>query len=122
MERIQPIVRLLLECPEWSNTSIARQVGCDRRRVRRYRDLLAATDLAPEVVAECDAATLHQFFNARRSPPRRHDPPDFTQLRRRHPETSGRELWRTYIAEQEKAGAGPMSYAQFMRWLRESAS
>lgn len=120
MDRIQPIVALLVERPQWSSARIARKIECDPRRVRRYRRLLAETDVEPAAFLDCDVATLDLFFNGRRGAPPRRRVPSFAELEREHPGSSGRSLWRAYAAEAAKKGELPMSYSQFLRrWKAE---
>lgn len=118
MQRLVPMVQLLIQRPHWPNALIARKVGCDRRRVRRYRRIIAASDLVPDYLYGCDAITLNALFNLRQPPPRKHVMPDFQGLEQRHPGATGLALWRAYLAEQAVSGLPAMSYSQFQRSRR----
>jgi hypothetical protein len=129
VERLVPMIDLLVERPHWPNALIARRVGCDRRRVRRYRRIIlsaaaADNDFEPRTLQGCDAATLNRFFNFRektgRSP--QYAPPDFQALELRHPGKDGLSLWNVYAAEKALAREPAMSYSQFMRTWRKLSS
>lgn len=118
MECIRPIATLIVERPKWSNTVIANRFGCDRRRVRRYRQLLKGAD--PSAVVACDPDVLRDVLNARPGARQRYTPPDFAQLERDHPGATGRKAWRAYAAHERERGALPMGYSQFMRLRRDA--
>lgn len=113
METLELLIRLLLESPRKTNAAIARLVGCDRRRVRRYRRLLAKSKLTADDLDGCDAQTLNALFNSR-TPARKYAVPDFDALEATHPGRSGRFQWKQYC---DAAGscAPTLSYSQFMR-------
>lgn len=113
METLELLIRLLLESPRKTNAAIARLVGCDRRRVRRYRRLLAASKLTANDLAGCDGQTLYSLFNSR-TPSKKYAVPDFDDLEASHPGRSGRFQWKKYCAEADVA-LPTLSYSQFMR-------
>lgn len=127
MDRLKPILSLLVGSPHLSNARIARLVGCDRRRVRRYRRLLAEQPLVwnepltPELLARHTPSTLNRHFNPR--PPQRskYRRLDFVRLERKVPNpVTGRALWRAYVAEHH--ADRPMCYATFMRQRAEAST
>lgn len=113
METLELLIRLLLESPRRTNAAIARLVGCDRRRVRRYRRLLAKSKLTADDLDGCDAQTLYALFNSR-TPSKKYAVPDFDALEEGHPGKSGRFHWKRYCAE-AAACLPTLSYSQFMR-------
>lgn len=116
MDFSEPIVALLLERPHWPNAAIARRVGCEQRRVRRYRRRVAECGVAPDDIAELDAISVRALLNAR---PMK-GVPDFAALLMAHPGASGRTLWRAYV-QTHPSDAVPLSYSQFMRLRAEWA-
>lgn len=115
METLELLIRLLLESPRKTNAAIARLVGCDRRRVRRYRRLLAKSKLSADDLAGCDGQTLYALFNSR-TPAKKYAVPDFDALEATHPGRSGRFHWNKYCAEADDSLPLPtLSYSQFMR-------
>jgi len=115
VDPIVAIVRLLLDQPDWSNTAIAARVGCEQRRVRRYRRMLAASPANPATLKDYDAPELRAYLHRRPLMAL----PDFAALRRAHPGVSQRALWRAYAAQQKEAGERAMSRSNFMRYFEE---
>lgn len=120
MDALVKMTQLLLNHPELPNTVIARHVGCDRRRVRRYRRLIDSDRAAAvEHLEGCNGEKLNAIFN----PPaitRRYAPPDFDRLEKQLPDASGRVRWRAYVSEQALSQVPAMSYSQFMRCREET--
>lgn len=118
MHRLPRLIDLILANPTSSDRRVADMVGCDPRRVRRYRRLVAhALDIkwaTPEDLRGCPRGALNRFFNPRRRR-RRHATPDYRALIAANPDANGRALWQTYVAQQRAAGLGAMSYVSFMR-------
>lgn len=113
METLELLIRLLLESPRKTNAAIARLVGCDRRRVRRYRRLLAKSKLTADDLDGCDAQTLYALFNSR-TPSKKYAVPDFEALEEAHASRSGRFQWKQYCGAAAPS-APTLSYSQFMR-------
>lgn len=113
METLELLIHLLLESPRRTNAAIARAVGCDRRRVRRYRRLLAKSKLTAGDLAGCDGQTLYSLFNSR-TPSKKYAVPDFDDLEASHPGRSGRFQWKSYCTHAD-AALPALSYSQFMR-------
>jgi hypothetical protein len=116
MDYSAQIVALLLERPHWSNSAIARRVGCEQRRVRRYRRRLAECGERPDDIRELDPTATRALLNARQ----KKYTPDFARLREMLPHATGRALWRAYVASHSGSDPAPMSYSHFMRHLSES--
>ncbi len=112
LDNFELLIHLLLHNPRETNAAIARTVGCGRRRVRRYRRLLAASNLTAEDLAGCDAQTLNALFNMR-TPVTTYAVPDFVALESALPDRSGRAHWRAYCAASGESST--LSYPQFMR-------
>lgn len=114
MGALKNLIDALLTQPELSNQQIADRVGCDRRRVRRYRKLVRTFDLTAADVAGCDSDTLWRAFNHR--PVRyTHAEPSFDALKDKLPTASAQAWWKIYAAQQAQAGRAALSYAQFVR-------
>lgn len=121
MKRLVPLIRLLIDHPQWSNAAISQECRCDRRRVRRYRNLLALAGVKAAELEGCDASTLNAFFNPRdKAPRRRQAPPDYERLKRQHPGASGQTLWRAYVVEKQQSKLPHLSYAQFIRRQKDT--
>jgi hypothetical protein len=111
------IVALLIERPHWSNSALARLVGCEQRRVRRYRRRLAECRAPLAEVESMDAISVRTLLNERPSKPL----PNFVELRAAHPYSTGRGLWRAYVDQHPVDEGAPISYSHFMRRLEESS-
>jgi hypothetical protein len=109
------IIALLIERPHWSNSAIARRVGCEQRRVRRYRRRLEECGAGEDELRALDAVSVRALLNARQ----RKDTPDFPALLAAHPHATGRALWRAHVAAHLAGNAVPVSYSHFMRHYQE---
>lgn len=120
MDYSSSIVALLCDHPAWSNSAIARRLGCEQRRVRRYRRVLKECEQPVDELRRLGPSELRTLLNERPSRPT----PDFERLRDDLPHASGRALWRRYAADAHAAGEKPLSRSHFLRhhaeWLLAS--
>lgn len=107
------IVALLCENPSWSSTAVARRLGCEQRRVRRYRRLLKAYEQPLAELRRLPPPELRAMLNVRPSRPA----PDFNRLRDDFPHLTSRPLWRRYVEGALAQGQRPVSYSHFMRHM-----
>lgn len=113
MDYSAAIIALLSDYPSWSNAAIARRVGCEQRRVRRYRRVVLECGQPLEELRRLSPSELRTVLNERPS----RTPPDFARLREEFPHASGRGLWRRYVTEALTAGQRPLSRSHFLRHL-----
>jgi|GEM_PF-6844082 len=112
MDVLRDIITALLQDKPLSNRAIANRVGCERRRVARYRRLLNGQGLTLAHLDGLDGRVLSRLLNRRARAPRR-TPPDFRSLISAYPGASSRFLYSCYIEDTRAHGGHALRRSRF---------
>jgi hypothetical protein len=117
LDVLRKLIDCLLDSKPLSNAAIAKRIGCERRRVGRYRKLLKQFGLSAADLNDFTGRDLDRLFNTR-ARARAHRQPDFTALSCAYPGATARFCYEQYRDETLAARGSAMSYPQFNRERR----